>query len=130
MATHTGNEGIIKSGANAIAEVTAWSLEEAAELIPDTAIGDAYDTHLVGTKSWSGSLNCHWDESDSTGQETLKAGLQVTVDLFPEGDASADIHFSGTATIDSVTRSGELNGVVEFSVNFTGTGALTEAAVV
>ncbi len=44
MATHTGSEGTVKVGANAIAEIRSYSLEETADTAEDTSMGDSYRT--------------------------------------------------------------------------------------
>ena len=38
MATHTGSEGTVKVGANAVAEIRSFSLEESGEVIETTTI--------------------------------------------------------------------------------------------
>ena len=45
MATHTGSEGTVKVGANAIAEIRSFSIEETADTVEDTSMGDTYRTH-------------------------------------------------------------------------------------
>ena len=37
MATHKGSEGVVKVGANAVAEVTGFSVDETADTIENTA---------------------------------------------------------------------------------------------
>ena len=39
MATHTGSEGTVKVGANAIAEIRSFSIEESADTLEDTTMG-------------------------------------------------------------------------------------------
>ena len=39
MANHTGSEGTIKVGANAVAELRSYSISEEAETIETTAMG-------------------------------------------------------------------------------------------
>ena len=45
MATHTGSEGTVKVGANAIAEIRSFSLEETADTLEDTTMGDTARTY-------------------------------------------------------------------------------------
>ena len=47
MATHAGSEGTVKSGANAIAEVRSFSLEETADTIEDTTMSKPVFQALV-----------------------------------------------------------------------------------
>jgi len=39
MATHAGSEGTVKVGANAIAEIRSYSIEESADTLEDTFCG-------------------------------------------------------------------------------------------
>lgn len=129
MATHHGKDGVVKIGANAVAEVTEFDLNIQADRADDTAMGDAWKTHLVGLKSWSGNVKCHWDETDTNGQVAMTEGASVSLALYPEGADSGDSYFSGTATISSVQVSASRDGVVSASFAFEGNGALTRATV-
>lgn len=125
MATHTGVDGIIKVGSNAVAELRDWSYTETASTIPDTNMNDTWETHLAGTKSWSGQANAMWDETDTTGQGALTVGASVSLTFYPEGATTGDTTAAGTATVTSVGVAVPSNGVVTRSFSFTGNGALT-----
>ena len=129
MALHKGSEGVVKIGSNTIAEVRDWSLEETAETIDSTELSDSAKTFEVGTTSWSGSLNCFWDEPDTTGQGACTVGASVTLNLYPEGATTGDTYATGTALINSLSKSGGIDGLVEASFSFQGTGALTWGTV-
>lgn len=129
MATHIGKEGTIKIGANAIAEVKSFGLNIHAELAQDTAKGDDWRTYKSTYKSWDGSLECHWDETDTTGQDLCIEGASIAVDLYPGGDSTPYRHFSGTAIITERTIESPEDGIAPHTITFQGTGALTEADV-
>tara|TARA_R110000824_G_scaffold399471_1_gene604963 strand:+ start:97 stop:486 length:390 start_codon:yes stop_codon:yes gene_type:complete len=129
MANHTGSEGVVKIGANTVAEVRSYSIELTGDTIEDTAMGDAARTFKAGLTSWSGSVDCYHDETDSSGQMAMDPGSSVTLNLYPEGDTSADTYFTGTVFITSRSVSASLDGMVEASYGFQGTGALSEATV-
>lgn len=130
MATHHGNEGTVKIGANTLAEVTSFQMTENASVADDTAMGDTWQTHVGGgPNSWSGQADCHWDETDTNGQGALTIGASVTLNLYPEGAGSGDKYYSGTATVTQITRQNSLNGVVSASFQFQGNGALTLSTV-
>lgn len=129
MSNHTGKEGIIKVGANVVAELRSWSLNETANTIDDTELSDAWKTKKTGTKEWSGSLDAFWDETDTLAQGALVVGAEVTLNLYPEGDAGGDSFFSGLAIITGVNKSAAIDGMVEISFNFEGNGVLTESTV-
>lgn len=129
MATHIGNEGTVKIGANTLAEVKSWSLTERAAVADDSAIGDAWDTHLIGSKSWDGEVECGWDETDSNGQGALTVGASVTLNLYPEGADSGDVYHSGTAAVIEIVHQQQRNAQVTARFRFQGNGALTHPTV-
>ncbi len=129
MATHTGKDGVVKVGANDVAEVCSFSLNETADTVEDTTMGDAARTHIVTLTSFDGSLDVYWDETDTNGQIALGVGSSVTLALYPEGDASGATYYSGTALVTSVGKSSSFDGMVEQSISVQGTGALTTATV-
>lgn len=126
MANHKGSEGVVKVGANTIAEVRGWEFEHSAELIEDTTLADADKTFQAGNKGGSGTITCWWDETDATGQETLDAGAEVTLTLYPEGATTGDVTFTVSAIITSVRRSAAINGIVEAIYSWTANGAITQ----
>jgi len=129
MATHAGSEGTVKSGANAIAEVRSFSLEESADTIEDTTMGDASRTYLTGLKTFSGSVDVFWDETDTDGQVSFSVGSSVTFAVYPEGDTAGDTYYSGTAIVTGRTITSSFDGMVEASFTLQGTGALTATTV-
>lgn len=129
MATHAGSEGTVKSGANAIAEIRSFSLEESADTIEDTTMGDASRTYLTGLKTFSGSVDVFWDETDTNGQVSFAVGSSVTLAVYPEGDTAGDTYYSGTAIVTGRTITSSFDGMVEASFTLQGTGALTASTV-
>jgi len=130
MANHlAGPEGVIKIGANTIGECRSWSIEQQADTVEDTVLGDSWKTNKPSLKSWSGSLSCWWDETDATGQALLIVGAQVTLNLYPEGATTGDAYYTGSAIITGFTNKGEVGGMVEADFTFTGDGALTTTVV-
>lgn len=125
MTTHTGSEGTVKVGANAIAEIRSYSVEETADTTEDTTMGDSYRTHKTTLKSWSGSVDVFWDELDTTGQGGLTVGSEVTINFYPEGSTTGDSYKSGTAIVTGKTITASFDGMVESTITVQGTGALT-----
>lgn len=125
MATHTGSEGTVKVGANTIAEIRSYSIEQTADTTEDTTMGDAWRTHKTTLKSWSGTVDVYWDETDTTGQGALVPGAEVTANFYPEGATTGDVYLSGTAIVTGVTVSASFDGMIESTITLQGTGALT-----
>ena len=130
MATHAGSEGTVKVGSNAIAEIRSFSIEETADTIEDTTMGDGARTYKPSLTSFSGSVDVFWDETDSTGQGALSIGAEVTLNLYPEGSTTGDTYLSGSAIVTSRSISSSFDGMVEMSISVQGNGALTTTTVV
>lgn len=130
MATHTGSEGTVRVGAtNSVLEIRSYSVEETADTVEDTSMGDSYRTFKTTLKGWSGSVDVFWDETDSTGQGALVPGAEVDIRFYPEGAVSTDVYYYGQAIVTGKTITGSFDGMVESTITVQGTGALTSAAV-
>jgi hypothetical protein len=125
MTTHIGNEGSVKFGSNAVGEVRSWSINEQAATVDDSAIGDSWDTHLVGSKSWDGEMECAYDPTDTDGQAAVRAGDSVTLNLYAVGPTTGNKYFTGTATIEKMGRQTSRNGLIVQSFTFKGNGQLS-----
>jgi predicted secreted protein len=129
MATHTGSEGTVKVGSDAIAEIRSFSIEESADTLEDTTMGDTARTYKPSLTNFTGSVDALWDETDTTGQGALTIGAEVTLNLYPEGDASGDTYLTGSAIVTGRTVNSSFDGLVEMSISVQGNGALTQTTV-
>ena len=129
MATHKGSEGIIKVGSDSVLEIRSYSIEESADTLEDTSMGDSARTYKPSLTNFSGSLEVFWDETDTSGQGALSIGSEVTLNVYPEGDASGDTYYSGSAIVTGVSRTASFDGLVEASISVQGNGALTASTV-
>lgn len=126
MSIHKGSEGTVHVGTDAVAEIRSYSIEESADTLETTSMGDAARTHLASLTSFSGSIDVYWDEAD-TAQIALTVGTSVTIKFYPEGTASSSKYYSGTAIVTGVSRSASFDGLVESSISIQGSGVLTLA---
>ena len=130
MASHHGTEGVVRVGANTVAEVTGLSFSESAEYAENTNLSATTKTYnVIAIKSWSGSVTAFWDETDTNGQVALAPGANVALVLAPEGVDSGDTRYSGNALITEITRNVQRGAITEITFNFIGNGALTAATV-
>lgn len=129
MATFTGSDGVILVGTDQVAEVRSYSIDETMDTLEDTAMGDTSRTYKTSLKSFSGSADVFFDDSDTAGQGALTVGSEVTLNVQFEGNTSGDHKMSGTVLITGRTISASFDGMVEASISFQGTGALTESTV-
>jgi hypothetical protein len=127
MATHTGSEGTVRVGLNAIAEIRSYSVEETSDTAEDTSMGDSYRTFKTTLKGWSGSVDVFWDETDTNGQNLLVPGAEVTVNFFPEGATAgqSERYYSGSAIVTGKTVTGSFDGMVESTITLQGNGTLS-----
>ena len=98
MATHHGKEGVVTVGGTAVGELTSFTLETTGDVVEDTALTDATKSFVAGRTSFSGTLEMHFDETD-TPQETLLLVLLSAFILLPEGNTSGDQSFTGTGIV-------------------------------
>jgi len=129
MATHTGSEGVIYNNTNQVAEVRSFSVDETMDTIEDTSMGDSSRTFKAGLKQFTATVSAFWDETDTNGQGGFDVGAEVTLKLYPEGNASGDTYYSGTALVTGKTINSSFDGMVEAEYSFQGSGALTETTV-
>jgi len=129
MATFKGNEGTVLSGSNAVAEIRSFTVNETADVIEDTAMGDAAKTYVASFKDATATVECFFDDTDSNGQGTFDVGASVTVNFQMEGNTSGDHKLSGTALITGKDVSAAADGMVEATYTMQITGGLTEGAV-
>ena len=128
MANHNGSEGLVKIGTATVGELRSYSISETAGTIEDTTLGDSAKTYKAGQTTWSGSCDAFWDEADA-GQTAITAGASITLNFYPEGDTTGDTYASGTALVTEISTSSSIDGMVEVSFSFQGSGALTWATV-
>jgi predicted secreted protein len=124
MATHTGSEGTIKVATTVVGELRSYSLEQTADTIEDTSMGDTSRTYKSALKGWSGSASLFFDEADA-GQLLLVLGTSIALKVYPEGASSGDKYYYGDAIITGSNISASFDGMVEAEITFTGTGAIT-----
>ena len=124
MATHTGSEGTIKVATTVVGELRSYTVDQTADTIEDTSMGDSNRTYKTALKAWSGSASLFFDELDA-GQLLLVLGTSVALKVYPEGASSGDKYYYGDAIITGSNISASFDGMVEAEVTFTGTGALT-----
>ena len=129
MATFSGSDGVILVGTNQVAEIRSYSIDETMDTLEDTAMGDTTRTFKASLKQFSGSADVLFDDTDTSGQGALTVGSSVTINVQMEGNTTGDHKLSGTALVTGRTISASYDGLVEASISFQGSGALTEGTV-
>jgi hypothetical protein len=124
MAVLKGVSGNVKIATNAVAEITAWSLDGPAyEMIEWVAFGASGKSRSPSFYDWTGSFTGKFDKTDTNGHVALRtaalAGTVVALRLYVDGTN----YWSGNAYI-TPSYSASADGLVEASYSFAGDGAL------
>ncbi len=127
----TGHSGSVTVESGAIGNAKAWSLDVAQETVDTTNFGSSGWKESTATlNSWSGSITVIFDAS-GTAEGALQTGLtggsSVTLELQLGGGTGSYDVYSGEANITGQSITNDVNGIVEATFNFEGTGALTIA---
>ena len=128
MATFKGSDGVVKAGSNAIGEIKNFTVEESADVLEDTSMGDTAKTYKSSLTSFTASVEGLFDDTD-TAQTAMTIGSELTFTFLPEGDSSGDYSLSGSGIITGISRSQAHDGLVEISFSVQGSGALTIGTV-
>lgn len=143
MAILTGNNGNIKlstavGGAvnsTAIAAVRNFSVELTRDTIETTTMGVDVRTYLNGLSSWSGSADIYFDSAASTGHIAVYPILNPTSGTVGQGTLAVELYladtagkFNGNIIITGFTVNATMDGMVEASISFQGSGACTYTA--
>jgi predicted secreted protein len=141
MAILTGNNGVVKLDASVggavatIAAVRNFSLELTRDTIETTTMGVDVRTYLNGLASFSGSADIYFDPAASTGTIATHAVLNPTSGTVGQGTLTVELFladaagkFSGEVIITGFTVNSSMDGMVEASISFQGSGACTFTA--
>jgi predicted secreted protein len=139
MAILTGNNGAVSINGIAVLAVRSFSIEMTRDTIETSVMGTDVRTYVAGMSSFSGSADVYFDPDTATtgfdaAEETFNptAGLVgasgVTGKFYVELDAAGtnvDEAFTGTIFVTGYTVNATMDGMVEASISFQGSGAVT-----
>lgn len=134
MATLTGNNGAITLNGNNIAAVRNFSIEMTADTIETSVMGTDVRSYITGMSTFSGSADVYFDAADFDTYETtfnpttgLVGASGVAVKFYIEQNYSgtSDYAFTGNVVVTGYTVNSSMDGMVEASLSFQGTGAAT-----
>ena len=133
MASITGNNGVISQGANVVAELRSYSIDVTADTIETSVMGNDSRVYVKGMSSWSGSADVYWDAShwSTLGWNPAVTGTTevgkaaVAIKIYPEGTGS---NWNGNIVITGYSVSASMDGLIEATVSFQGSGPLAFGA--
>lgn len=133
MAVLTGNNGAIIINGITLAAVRNFSIETTRDTIETTTMGKDVRTYLGGMASFSGSADIYFDPTEFDSGETTFNPTTGTVGtgvvtaakfyLAKEPSGSTSVVFTGDIVITGYSVTSSMDGLVEASISFQGTGS-------
>ena len=131
-ATYTGELGVVKydvSGtATAVAEIRSFTIDQEQATVEQTVMGDTTRSYLPSLAQFSGSMDVFFRDDDDAAN-ALFTGIgagAATIEIYPSGETTG-VKLSGEIIVTGHSISSNFDGMVEASISFQGTGALTKA---
>ena len=75
------------------------------------------------------TIEAHWDETDTNGQEALDVGSSATIELYPEGADSGDAYYTGTGIVTGADVAVTMDGIISRTLNIQFSGGVTHSTV-
>ena len=130
MAILTGNDGAITVNSQAVACVRSFSVEMTADTIENTCMGNDTRRYVKGLSAFSGTADIYFDPAEFDSAETTfnptasatVGASPVAVKFYIDQDATNDIVFSGNVIVTGYTVNSSMDGMVEASISFQGSG--------
>jgi predicted secreted protein len=129
--TYNGQSGVVKYDVTgtptAVGEVRSWTIDQETATVENTVMGDSDRTYLPSLSQFSGSMDVYFRDDDSAAN-ALFAGIgadAASIELYPSGETTG-IKLSGEIIVTGHSITSNFDGMVEASVSFQGTGALTK----
>ncbi len=139
--TYTGESGVIKFTDNSsstvvnVASVRSFTCDQELDAIESTVMGSGSRSYIPGLKQFSGSMDIYFRDDTAGGSgninlfDAVNSGSTTSlIELYPSGETTG-IKLSGTVIITGHSITSNFDGMVEASVTYQGSGALTKAAL-
>jgi predicted secreted protein len=115
-----------------VLSVRNFSIEITSDTIETTTMGVDVRTYLKGLSSWSGTADIYFDDANYTGGASVIAALNPTGLNVGSGTVSIELYlndtadkFAGEVIVTGFTVNSSMDGMVEASISFQGSGACT-----
>lgn len=132
MSKFNGFNGIVKGAtgggaAVVLGGVQTWSCDTETTLTEKWGMGDQWAYHVPTTKRASGSFEMEWDGADP--HHALQDGDTISIELYPDGEATGATYISGDVVVESISRSVNKDGTAMITLSWKATGPLTITTV-
>lgn len=140
MATLTGNNGVVKiadhlGAVQQVAAVRSFTIDITTDTIENSTMGNDSRTYLKGMSSWSGSADIYFDPADMPTTTTGNVWMNPTLEGVGSDPYAIEVYldntaykFSGNIIVTGFSINSSMDGMVEASISFTGSGPATYAA--
>jgi len=129
MTAYAGNSGIVGVGTTstvtAVGEVRSFSIEETADTIESTSMGDTNRTFVPSFTTGTVSIDALWDSASTSEQDHFDVGDTLYFQVQPTGATGEN--YSGQGIVTSKTVTASYDGMVEASFSLQLTTAVTVA---
>lgn len=136
MAAITGHSGSCTVGGSAVATAKIWSVDITVDTADVTTFASAgWKENAQTLRGWTGNITVVYDGGGDAGEAALITGLTTDTEVAlvlltsASGTGTAE-KFTGNAVITSMGIPNDVNGIIEVSFGFTGSGVLTPTALV
>lgn len=135
---YTGESGVVKfigadSTVEAVASVRSFTIDQEVQSIESTVMGEGSRSYLPGLTQFSGTMDVYLRDEESAGQNNFLSYMANPsgtgeIELFPSGETTG-IKLAGSVVVTGHSITSNFDGIVEASITFQGSGALTRTPV-
>lgn len=131
MAAIVGNDGVLSLDGYTVAQLRSYSIDTTSDTIETTVMGNDSRTYVKGLSTYTGSADVYWQAAHfaniTNGNPTDGSVGDSTVAMiaYPQGTGG---NWHGNIIITGYSVSGSMDGLVEATISFQGSGALTYSA--
>ena len=140
MAILTGNDGALKVNGKNVLALRNFTVEITRDTIETTTMGKDVRSYVAGLSTFSGSADFYFDPDTATdGFDAAETTFNpttgdvgdatVAVVAYLKADATNDIAFSGNCILTGYTVNSSMDGMVEGSLSFQGSGDGSDVGV-
>ena len=130
---YTGESGVVKfigadSTVAAVASVRSFTIDQEVQTIESTVMGAGSRSYLPGLTQFSGTMDVYLRDDDG-GQSNFLSYMSNpdavgVIELYPSGETTG-IKLEGNVIVSGHSITSNFDGMVEASITFQGSGALT-----
>lgn len=131
MAAYTGQDGTMSIGGTSVAELRSFSIDQTNNTVEATVMGDDWKTYKTTQYEWSGTADIYMNSTSNnvSNISAITTGAEAALEAFPGGNTSTYDKLAGNIIVTGLSVSSSMDGIVEATVSFQGTGALTLTTV-